>query len=105
MADDLLLQAPGETVDYAFDWTDWLAGDNIAARDATPPGSTWSISPAGPTIEFDTIITPEGADSQTQTACFVAGMTLGQVYRLTNTINTAGLRAGQRTLTIRCWAA
>jgi hypothetical protein len=104
MADDLLLQAPGETLDYSFDWTEWLAGDTLNADPSmTDTVSAWSISPAGPTIEFSAIISPEGDDTGTQTVAFVSGLSFGQVYQLTNEVTTVGLRVGQRSLTIRGW--
>jgi hypothetical protein len=98
MADDLQIQAPGETLDYALDWTEWLAGDVI--QTAPTAGSSWAISPAvaGQPSAPEILGAPAS-----QTACLVAGLTLGQVYELTNTIVTTGGRTAQRTITIRCW--
>lgn len=93
MNDDLQLQSPAETLDYPIDWSDALVADTISASD-------WAILPAGPQITGKDV----GGDPPQSTLCFLAGVSLGVVYRLTNTIQTAGGRTWSRSFTIRGWA-
>jgi len=92
MNDDLVLQDPAETLDHSIDWSDFLATDTVAA-------SAWSVTPAGPTLSQESI----GA-AATSTACYLAGVALGQVYRLANQITTAAGRIAERSLTVRGWS-
>ncbi|MFQ5774188.1 MAG: hypothetical protein ACE5GS_06710 [Kiloniellaceae bacterium] len=84
---------PDETLDYACDWTPFLA-------DAGSPGDTiqtsaWSVVPAGPVLSNQNL---GGA----VTTVFVSGAQAGQVYRLTNRIVTAQGRTAERSWTLRC---
>ena len=85
---------PDETLDYDLEWakTDdsWLDTDTIAS-------SSWAISPAGPTLTGE-------ANTTTTATVFVGSATLGETYRLTNTIITAAGRTADRTVTLRCEA-
>ena len=76
---------PGESLDFAFDWSLWLAeGDSISTRQ-------WTIEPTGPTLT--------GATSATVK---VSGCTLGIVYRLAEDVVTANGVSGKRSITLRC---
>ena len=66
---------PQAKLDYGFDWTDWLAGDTIAA-------STWVSAPAGLTLTSPTF-------SNTHTTVWIAGGAVGVSYTVTNHITTA----------------
>lgn len=74
---------PASTLDYAQDWSDWLAtGDTIAS-------STWDVS---------TLSAVTDAKTLTSATVWVSGGEAGKVYQLRNTIVTqAGLTA-ERTL-------
>lgn len=80
---------PDSTVDYGFDWSDWLAtGETIAS-------SSWTI-PAGLTNESD-------AFTDTTTAVFISGGVVDEVYTITNTIttNNSTPRVEDRSVNIR----
>ena len=84
---------PDETLDYACDWTAFLAdggspGDSILS-------SAWATDPAGPTLSGASVA---GA----VTRVFVAGAQAGQVYRLTNSVTTNLGRIAERSWTLRC---
>ena len=76
---------PDAVLDYAGDWTAWLAGDTITISD-------WTV-PVGITL-----------DSATHTATgvliWLSGGTVGTKYALTNHITTAAGREDDRTITI-----
>lgn len=70
-----------DTLDYAFDWAGWLAGDTISS-------SSWSAT---------TGLTVASSSNTTTTATvFVSGGTTGTTYTVSNTIITAGQRTKQR---------
>jgi hypothetical protein len=77
---------PHAVLDYAIDWTRWLAGDTIAT-------SEWLL-PVGLTKMADT----KTASSST---VWLSGGTAGQSYIVTNRITTAGGRTEDRSFTIR----
>lgn len=84
---------PDETLDYACDWTAFLAdggspGDSIET-------SAWSIAPAGPVLANQSL-------SGALATVFVSGAQAGQVYRLSNRITTALGRTAERSWTLRC---
>lgn len=83
----LTIQDPDETAPYREDWTDYLSGGSISA-------STWSISPAGPTISAEAIA---GAI----TSCNLAGVVEGAIYLLTNRMTPTGGQPAERSITIR----
>lgn len=78
---------PNAVLDYAIDWSKWLAGDQIQA-------SVWSVS--DPALE---------AASETNTAAqatvWLSGGAVGQSYTVTNRITTAGGRADERSFVIQ----
>lgn len=92
MSEAVRLQDPAETQDHTLDWATWLgASDTIAS-------SSWAISPTGPDI------TSTAASHTTTTATvWLAGVTLGAIYELRNTIVTAEARTALRSITVRGW--
>lgn len=80
------LKDPNAVLDYAVDWSRWLAGDEIAT-------STWTV-PAGLTKLSDSTTT-------TKATVWLAGGAVGQSYTVTNRITTTGGRTEERSLTIR----
>ena len=76
---------PNATLDYGFDWTDWLNGDTINS-------SSWII-PSGLT---------EGSNGHNSEVTWVwlSGGTAGQVYNLVNRIVTVGGRTEDQTITL-----
>ena len=77
---------PQSTLDYQFDWTDWLGGDEIAT-------SLW-IVPVG--------LTQSNATHTTTVATvFLAGGYLGVIYVVTNRITTSLGRTAERSIVIR----
>ena len=82
---------PDAKLDYGVDWSAWLpTGVTIAT-------STWTITPAGPTLSGQ-------ANSTTATTVWVEGCTAGTVYTLTNRITTNGTPAqvDDRSITLVC---
>lgn len=83
----LKIQDPSDRLDWQHDWSDFLAsGDTIASRQ-------WTIDPDN---------SPTLLSSATSAKVYVAGLTAGVVYRLSEKIVTAAGVEGERSLTIRC---
>lgn len=79
-----LLVRPGTKLDWAHDWSDWLAeGDSIASR-------VWTIDPSAT------------LDDETTAAVTVSGLTAGKVYVLTEAVTTAAGMIGKASITFRC---
>lgn len=83
----LYTQDPTEVLDYSIDWADWLpTGDTIST-------SVWSA---------DTGLTVVGGgNTATTTTVWVSGGVICYLYRVTNTITTAGGRTADKVLKIR----
>lgn len=81
---------PAAVLDFRHDWTDWLTGGETIAT------STWSVSPAGLTVDSDSA-------TGTTATVYVSGGTAGKVYRLTNRITTNAnpARTDERTVVVR----
>jgi hypothetical protein len=80
------IKDPNATLDYAVDWSRWLAGDEIAA-------SAW-IVPAGLTMVSET-------STATTATVWLAGGAAGQSYTVTNRITTVAGRIEDRSFIIR----
>lgn len=80
------VQDPSAVLDWSFDWSAWLAGDTIASSSWDVDGGDGALS-----IESDGL-------SDSVTVAVVSGGTVGDTYRLTNTITTAGGLTDQRTI-------
>lgn len=80
-----ILKDPNAILDYGFDWSDWLITDTIAT-------STWAV-PSGLVLEDE-------AYDNTTAVIWLSGGTLGQTYRVTNTIITNNGRQEDRTLIV-----
>lgn len=91
MTQGLFVQDPAETQAYAIDWSGHLAAGETVAE------SAWAATPnAGVTIA-STSMTGTSAKAQ------VGGLTLGQVYRLLNTVTTSAGRILDDDFTIRAF--
>lgn len=77
---------PDAILDYAVDWSRWLAGDTIAA-------SVW-IVPAGLAKVSET-------NTATKAVVWLSGGSAGVAYTVTNRITTAAGRTEDRSFTIR----
>jgi hypothetical protein len=77
---------PDAILDYAVDWSRWLAGDAIAA-------STWFV-PTGLTKATE-------SNTATKATVWLSGGVAGQTYTVTNRITTTGGRTEDRSFTIR----
>jgi len=77
---------PDAVLDYAVDWSRWLAGDEIVTSEWTVPSGLTKVS-----------------DSKTTTKATVwlSGGTAGQSYTVTNRITTTGGRTEERSFAIR----
>lgn len=77
---------PDDVLDYTFDWTQWLNGDQISSFTAIPsPGITIS----------NTVY------STNATTVWVSGGTAGVPYTVTHRIITSGGRQKDLTMTFR----
>lgn len=77
---------PDATLDYGFDWSDWLAaGETIADSD-------WDI-PAE-------IINEDEETGTDATKVWLSGGTAGTSYTITNTITTSAGRIDERSMLI-----
>lgn len=95
MNDDLRLHGPLEILDYSIDWSDFFSGTDIISA------SDWAITPTTSAVINQKSISSDGQ----AVSCYLGvGLTLGQVYQLTNTITTQSNRTSKRSLTLRCWA-
>ena len=84
-------KTPGETLDYAINWAQWLALTPDDTTD-TIDTSTWAV-PDGLTQESN-------AKTDTKTAIWLSGGTAGERYEVVNTVVTDGGRTAQRRLHI-----
>lgn len=79
---------PDAVLDFAIDWSDWLAaGETIAT-------SAWT-TPAGITEDSET-------ETGTVATIWLSGGTDGEDYEATNEIVTTDARTDNRTLLIMC---
>ena len=81
------LKDPEATLDYKFNWLEWLDGDTIATQVVTIDD--------GATVESSAI-----TDTDTSVTAFVSGGTVGRSYVLSCKITTVGGRTDERSLTI-----
>jgi len=82
------LKDPQETIDYAFDWSDFLAtGETISASSWTSSSTSLALGTVAATTDT--------------TAAFVSGGVNGDVYRLTNKITTNQTRIAERSVIVR----
>jgi len=83
-----LLKDPDANLDYAFDWSLWLAGDTIATSSVTVTNAT------------------KGATSNTSTAVtvWISGGSAGQVATVACRITTAAGRIDERTIRLKIQA-
>ena len=77
---------PDAVLDYAVDWTLWLAGDEIATSD-------WTV-PVGLTKVTDT-------KTAVKTTVWLSGGQAGQSYTVTNRITTTGGRTEDRSFIVK----
>ncbi len=85
--DTAYLKDPNAVLDYAFDWSSWLAsGETISSRTVTVP--------AGITLDSDT----EASGSVT---AWLSGGTAGEDYQIACLIVTSAGRTDERTVRVR----
>ena len=87
---DLRSKDPDSTVDYTFDWTDWLGTDTITT-------ATVTVTP-DPTSGVTVVGTPTWTGSKV--TCWLTGGTLGTTARVVCRITTAAARTEDQTLTL-----
>lgn len=82
---------PDATVDYSFDWSAWLTGDE------TITSASWLVFPAStdaPSLGMQVDVGPVQG-------IFTSGGKAGNRYKLTCHIETDAGRTGERSLTLR----
>ena len=77
---------PNAVLDYAIDWSKWLAGDQIAE-------STWSVSD-------NALQATEETSTATRTTVWLSGGAAGQSYTVTNKITTEAGRTDERSFIV-----
>ncbi|MCC6362142.1 MAG: hypothetical protein IT165_01380 [Bryobacterales bacterium] len=82
----IFVKDPNAVLDYYVDWTRWLNGDAIAT-------SVWAVT-AGLTVANDTHTT-------TAATVWLSGGVVGETYRVTNRITTAGGRTEDRSFDVK----
>ena len=81
------LKDPDATLDFGFDWSDWLA------RGETITDSQWGV---------DTGINLELSENTTKaTKVWLSGGTVGETYEAVNRVTTSAGRIDDRTLSVR----
>jgi len=81
------LKDPDATLDFGFDWSDWLArGETITA-------SEWVVD--------DGITEESDENTTTVTKVWLSGGTVGETYEATNRVTTSAGRIDDRTLSVR----
>ena len=79
---------PDAVLDYAVDWTAWLAGDQISS-------SEWVLEDGAPIEQVTDTFTP------TKATVWLRGGNAGTTYIVTNRIVTVGGRTDDRTISIK----
>ena len=82
-----MIKDPDAVLDYTFDWTEWLAGDEITSYTITVPSGI-----------------TKNSDSEVSTGkiqMFLSGGTAGVTYPIACKISTT-TRIDERTMQIRC---
>lgn len=74
---DVLRHDPDALLVYEMDWTSWLEGTAIVQT------SAWSISPTGPTLDNESIVT-----GSKKTRVRISAATAGEIYTVTNRVTT-----------------
>lgn len=80
---------PDSTVDYTFDWTDWLGTDTILSATTIPDIASGVTVVGVPTWTGGKAVT-----------CWLTGGTLGTTARVVCRITTTGGRTEDRTLAL-----
>lgn len=84
------LHDPQAVLDYSFDWSAWLAGqDTISA-------SSWSVDGSDAALVIDST-----DFTVLSTTVWLSGGTVNRTYKVTNHITTVGGREDDRTLLIK----
>ena len=78
---------PNAVLDYAIDWSKWLAGDQIGE-------SQWTVTGTDLTASDET-------NTQTTATVWLAGGAAGQSYTVTNRITTQGGRIDERSFIVQ----
>lgn len=83
---------PNSNLDYVFEWSDWLQGDDEIAH------SDWRISPVE---DGGLTITSTFSDSQTRRGIIVDHGRAGHLYRVTCSVTTLGGLRIDRSITVK----
>jgi len=88
---DTLTKDPAAVLDYGFDWQieGWLIGADIISS------STWAV-----TGSDSELVASDDEATETVTTVWLSGGTLGETYTVTNTVETSGGRADERSFRV-----
>jgi hypothetical protein len=89
MATFFTIRDPNSILDYAIDWTEWLA-----TTTDTISNSTWILPSA--------LSTTASSFGTATTIVWISGGTAGEVYDVINQIVTFGGRTEERTIEFTC---
>ncbi len=82
---------PASTVDYSFDWTNWLTADEVLSA------TSWFITPndaQAPDLGVE-------ISAGNTRGIYISGGAAGQRYKLTCRATTSANRTAERSITIR----
>lgn len=105
MASHNVVKDPDSVVNYTLEWHEWLNGDVILT-------STWAVTGGGGESPISLTVVSSSIDTYTgqspvlptaQTTVVVSGGTSGEIYELTNSIETDSSLEGDQTIQIRVW--
>ena len=91
---------PDETLDYSFDWQEFLE-DGGSPTDVINT-SSWSIVPQEASPQAPVTANERQDGTGYKTIVDVSGAVYGQVYRLTNRIVTSAGRTAERSIILQC---
>ena len=89
---------PDEILDFALDWSSFLDGSGSPTDQIT--GSSWFVDPASGAPNLPQL--NGGSFAPSSTAVFLSGCERGQIYLLTNRVDTVRGQTAERSITVRC---
>ena len=79
-------------LDYTLDWSDWLGTNTISS-------STWSVETI--TGDSDALTIDSNTNTTTKSTVFLSGGSVGNVYKVYNTIGTSNSLTERRHFRVR----
>ncbi len=90
---------PQEKLDYTCDWSTFL--DDGGSPSDTISASSWEIAPLNAGSPTEPVLSGE-ISTTNSTTVFVANCRAGEIYHLSNRVETAAGRIAERSVILRC---